>query len=197
MNNFTKAHWNPVFDGFKSKCVKLASLGTILWLLYFQWRQEILNLLKRLSPKFARVKNVGLAFGKCWFLWAEVLMNFCHGQKTSEILITLGKFLWSVLPPLTCGVHVGNCIVLSPQFCSSYFLNPLWALYHNATSRNTVSVFVTGCHDSKNLAFFTMHFLQPYTRHKYTCYLQPHIYNLHSKTATFLPPNCLFCLLIF
>lgn len=130
-------------------------------------------------------------------LWAEVLMNFCHGQKTSEILITLGKFLWSVLPPLTCGVHVGNCIVLSPQFCSSYFLNPLWALYHNATSRNTVSLFVTACHDSKNLAFFTMHFLQPYTRHKYTCYLQPHIYNLHSKTATFLPPNCLFCLLIF
>ena len=122
-------------------------------------------------------------------LWAEVLMNFCHGQKTSEILITLGKFLWSVLPPLTCGVHVGNCIVLSPQFCSSYFLNPLWALYHNATSRNTVSLFVTACHDSKNQAFFTMHFLQPYTRHKYTCYLQPHIYNLHSQTATFLPPK--------
>lgn len=88
-------------------------------------------------------------------------MNFCHGQKTSEILITLGKFLCSVLPPLTCGVHEGNCIVLSPQFCSSYFLNPLLALYHNAASRDAVSLFVTECHDSKNRALFTMHFLQP------------------------------------
>ena len=131
-------------------------------------------------------------------------MNFCHGQKTSEILITLGKFLCSVLPPLTCGVHEGNCIVLSPQFCSSYFLNPLLALYHNAASRETVSLFVTECHDSKKPSFLYNAFLQRHvlihetqilsTIYTFT-YNLPSTYIVKSKTTTFLL-NGLPCLLI-
>ena len=94
---------------------------------------------------------------------SEGLINFCHGGETFEILISLGNFLWSVLPPLTCAVHVGNCIVLSLQFCSRYFVALYIIIWHHTTQALSL------CHTqlittTKTLLFFTIHILFSFAR---------------------------------